>query len=99
MTTSTDNSLDISAQLFQQSTTPTSSATQTESMPALSQSSSTSTPDIHTSCPTQASRSAIGNSTDFLTDPIEIGRKEFSTTSPGSAQGRMVLWITPRSVI
>ncbi|SOV08435.1 uncharacterized protein UDID_17389 [Ustilago sp. UG-2017a] len=41
----------------------------------------------------------IGNSTDFMTDPIEIGRKEFSTTSPGSAQGRMVLWITPRSVI
>ncbi|SOV08917.1 uncharacterized protein UDID_17782 [Ustilago sp. UG-2017a] len=50
MTTSTDNSLDISAQLFWQSTTPTSSATQTESMPALSQSGSTSTPDIHTSC-------------------------------------------------
>ncbi|SPC61762.1 uncharacterized protein UHOD_11888 [Ustilago sp. UG-2017b] len=41
MTTSTDNSLDISAQLFWQSTTPTSSATQTESVPALSQSGST----------------------------------------------------------
>ena len=60
MTTSTDDSLDISAQLFQQSTTPTSSATQTESMPALSQSGSTSAPDIHTSCPTRASRSATG---------------------------------------
>ncbi|SOV06677.1 uncharacterized protein UDID_17571 [Ustilago sp. UG-2017a] len=60
MTTSTDNSLDISAQLFRQSTTPTSSATQTESMPALSQSGSTSAPDIHTSCPTRASRSATG---------------------------------------
>ncbi|SPC62903.1 uncharacterized protein UHOD_11833 [Ustilago sp. UG-2017b] len=60
MTTSTDNPLDISAQLFWQSTTPTSSATQTKSMPALSQSGSTSTPDIHTSCPTQASRSATG---------------------------------------
>ncbi|SPC67833.1 uncharacterized protein UHOD_12048 [Ustilago sp. UG-2017b] len=42
MTTSTDNPLDISAQLFWQSTTPTSSATQTESVPALSQSGSTS---------------------------------------------------------
>ncbi|SOV01714.1 uncharacterized protein UDID_18187 [Ustilago sp. UG-2017a] len=42
MTTSTDDSLDISAQLFWQSTTPTSSATQTKSMPALSQSGSTS---------------------------------------------------------
>ncbi|SOV02183.1 uncharacterized protein UDID_19124 [Ustilago sp. UG-2017a] len=60
MTTSTDDSLDISAQLFQQSTTPTSSATQTESVPALSQSGSTSAPDIHTSCPTRASRSATG---------------------------------------
>ncbi|SPC67042.1 uncharacterized protein UHOD_11460 [Ustilago sp. UG-2017b] len=60
MTTSTDNPLDISAQLFWQSTTPTSSATQTESAPALSQSGSTSTPDIHTSCPTRASRSATG---------------------------------------
>ncbi|SPC62446.1 uncharacterized protein UHOD_11533 [Ustilago sp. UG-2017b] len=60
MTTSTDNSLDISAQLFRQSTTPTSSATQTESAPALSQSGSTSAPDIHTSCPTRASRSATG---------------------------------------
>ncbi|SOV06117.1 uncharacterized protein UDID_19408 [Ustilago sp. UG-2017a] len=48
MTTSTDNSLDISAQLFWQSTTPTSSATQTKSMPVLSQSGSTSAPDIHT---------------------------------------------------
>ncbi|SOV06800.1 uncharacterized protein UDID_17918 [Ustilago sp. UG-2017a] len=60
MTTSTDNSLDISAQLFWQSTTPTSSATQTKSVPALSQSGSTSAPDIHTSCPTRASRSATG---------------------------------------
>ncbi|SOV02561.1 uncharacterized protein UDID_19607 [Ustilago sp. UG-2017a] len=60
MTTSTDDSLDISAQLFWQSTTPTSSATQTKSVPALSQSGSTSAPDIHTSCPTQASRSATG---------------------------------------
>ncbi|SPC65884.1 uncharacterized protein UHOD_11651 [Ustilago sp. UG-2017b] len=60
MTTSTDDSLDISAQLFWQSTTPTSSATQTESVPALSQSGSTSAPDIHTSCPTRASRSATG---------------------------------------
>ncbi|SYW82775.1 uncharacterized protein UBRO2_04897 [Ustilago bromivora] len=60
MTTSTDDSLDISAQLFWQSTTPTSSTTQTESMPALSQSGSTSAPDIHNSCPTQASRSATG---------------------------------------
>ncbi|SOV08565.1 uncharacterized protein UDID_17424 [Ustilago sp. UG-2017a] len=60
MTTSTDDSLDISAQLFWQSTTPTSSATQTKSAPALSQSGSTSAPDIHTSCPTQASRSATG---------------------------------------
>ncbi|SAM86370.1 uncharacterized protein UBRO_20277 [Ustilago bromivora] len=60
MTTSTDDSLDISAQLFWQSTTPTSSTTQTESVPALSQSGSTSAPDIRTSCPTQASRSATG---------------------------------------
>ncbi|SPC67391.1 uncharacterized protein UHOD_11737 [Ustilago sp. UG-2017b] len=60
MTTSTDDSLDISVQLFWQSTTPTSSATQTESVPALSQSGSTSAPDIHTSCPTRASRSATG---------------------------------------
>ncbi|SPC62920.1 uncharacterized protein UHOD_11842 [Ustilago sp. UG-2017b] len=60
MTTSNDNSLDISAQLFWQFTTPTSSATQTESVPALSQSGSTSAPDIHTSCPTRASRSATG---------------------------------------
>ncbi|SOV08087.1 uncharacterized protein UDID_17280 [Ustilago sp. UG-2017a] len=60
MATSTDDSLDISAQLFWQSTTPTNSATQTKSMPALSQSGSTSAPDIHTSCPTQASRSATG---------------------------------------
>ena len=60
MTTSTDDSLDISAQLFWQSTTPTSSATQTKSMPVLSQSGSTSAPDIHTSCPTRASRSATG---------------------------------------
>lgn len=58
--TSTDNSLDISAQLFWQSTTPTSSATQTESVPVLSQSGSTSAPDIHTSCPTRASRTATG---------------------------------------
>ncbi|SPC66412.1 uncharacterized protein UHOD_12231 [Ustilago sp. UG-2017b] len=58
LTTSTDYSLGISAQLFWQSTTPTSSTTQTESAPALSQSGSTSAPDIHTSCPTQASRSA-----------------------------------------
>ncbi|SOV05850.1 uncharacterized protein UDID_19047 [Ustilago sp. UG-2017a] len=60
MTTSTDDSLDISAQLFWQSTTPTSSATQTKSVPALSQSGSTSAPDFHTSCPTRASRSATG---------------------------------------
>ncbi|SPC66077.1 uncharacterized protein UHOD_11672 [Ustilago sp. UG-2017b] len=60
MTTSTDDSLDISAQLFWQSTTPTSSATQTKSVPVLSQSGSTSAPDIHTSCPTRASRSATG---------------------------------------
>ncbi|SOV01308.1 uncharacterized protein UDID_17623 [Ustilago sp. UG-2017a] len=60
MTTSTDNSLDISAQLFWQSTKPTSSATQTKSVPVLSQSGSTSAPDIHTSCPTRASRSATG---------------------------------------
>ncbi|UTT88104.1 hypothetical protein NDA17_003711 [Ustilago hordei] len=60
MTSSTDDSGDISAELLCQSTTPTSSATQTESVPALSQSGSTSAPDIHTSCPTQASRSATG---------------------------------------
>ncbi|KAJ1596913.1 hypothetical protein NDA14_000436 [Ustilago hordei] len=60
MTSSTDDSGDISAELLCQSTTPTSSATQTKSMPALSQSGSTSAPDIHTSCPTQASRSATG---------------------------------------
>ncbi|SYW86860.1 uncharacterized protein UHO2_06077 [Ustilago hordei] len=60
MTSSTDDSGDISAELLCQSTTPTSSATQTESMPVLSQSGSTSAPDIHTSCPTQASRSATG---------------------------------------
>ncbi|SPC65680.1 uncharacterized protein UHOD_11105 [Ustilago sp. UG-2017b] len=60
MTTSTDDSLDISAQLFWQSTTPTNSATQTKSVPALSQSGSTSAPDNHTSCPTQTSRSATG---------------------------------------
>ncbi|KAJ1577727.1 hypothetical protein NDA15_001377 [Ustilago hordei] len=60
MTSSTDDSGDISAELLCQSTTPTSSATQTKSMPALSQSGSTSAPDIHTSCPTRASRSATG---------------------------------------
>ena len=60
MISSTDDSGDISAELLCQSTTPTSSATQTKSMPALSQSGSTSAPDIHTSCPTQASRSATG---------------------------------------
>ncbi|SYW86336.1 uncharacterized protein UHO2_03837 [Ustilago hordei] len=60
MTSSTDDSGDISAELLCQSTTPTSSATQTESMPVLSQSGSTSAPDIHTSCPTRASRSATG---------------------------------------
>ncbi|KAJ1582141.1 hypothetical protein NDA15_003574 [Ustilago hordei] len=60
MTSSTDDSCDISAELLCQSTTPTSSATQTESVPVLSQSGSTSAPDIHTSCPTQASRSATG---------------------------------------
>ncbi|SOV03694.1 uncharacterized protein UDID_19120 [Ustilago sp. UG-2017a] len=38
MTTTTDDSLDISEQLFWQSTTPTSSATQTRNIPALSQS-------------------------------------------------------------
>ncbi|SOV04240.1 uncharacterized protein UDID_17033 [Ustilago sp. UG-2017a] len=38
MTTTTDDSLDISAQLFWQSTTPTSSATQTRNIPVLSQS-------------------------------------------------------------
>ncbi|SYW76453.1 uncharacterized protein UHO2_04694 [Ustilago hordei] len=60
MTSSTDDSGDISAELLCQSTTPTSSATQTKSVPALSQSGSTSAPDIHTSCPTRASRSATG---------------------------------------
>ncbi|UTT88585.1 hypothetical protein NDA17_004766 [Ustilago hordei] len=60
MTSSTDDSGDISAELLCQSTTPTSSATQTKSVPVLSQSGSTSAPDIHTSCPTQASRSATG---------------------------------------
>ncbi|SYW80944.1 uncharacterized protein UHO2_06406 [Ustilago hordei] len=60
MTSSTDDSCDISAELLCQSTTPTSSATQTESVPVLSQSGSTSAPDIHTSCPTRASRSATG---------------------------------------
>ncbi|SAM67716.1 uncharacterized protein UBRO_20242 [Ustilago bromivora] len=38
MITTTDDSLDISAQLFWQSTTPTSSATQTRNIPALSRS-------------------------------------------------------------
>ncbi|SPC68059.1 uncharacterized protein UHOD_12222 [Ustilago sp. UG-2017b] len=60
MTTTTDDSLDISEQLFWQSTTPTSSATQTRNIPALSQSGSTSTPDIYTSCPNRVSRSATG---------------------------------------
>ncbi|SYW84211.1 uncharacterized protein UHO2_03408 [Ustilago hordei] len=60
MTSSTDDSGDISAELLCQSTTPTSSATQTKSVPVLSQSGSTSAPDIHTSCPTRASRSATG---------------------------------------
>ncbi|KAJ1034255.1 hypothetical protein NDA18_001118 [Ustilago nuda] len=60
MTSSTDDSGDISADLLCQSSTPTISATHIESVPALSQSGSTSTPDICTSCPTQASRSATG---------------------------------------
>ena len=60
MTSSTDDSCDISAELLCQSTTPTSSATQTKSMPVLPQSRSTSAPDNHTSCPTRASRSATG---------------------------------------
>ncbi|KAJ1031078.1 hypothetical protein NDA18_002297 [Ustilago nuda] len=60
MTPSTDDSGDISAELLCQSSTPTISATHIESVPALSQSGSTSTPDICTSCPTQASRSATG---------------------------------------
>ncbi|SPC67502.1 uncharacterized protein UHOD_11761 [Ustilago sp. UG-2017b] len=60
MTTITDDSLDISAQLFWQSTTPTSSTTQTRNIPALSQSGSTSTPDIYTSCPNRVSGSATG---------------------------------------
>ncbi|SPC67345.1 uncharacterized protein UHOD_11497 [Ustilago sp. UG-2017b] len=53
MTTTTDDSLDISAQLFWQSATPTSSATQTRNIPAPS-------PDIYTSCPNQVSGSATG---------------------------------------
>ncbi|SPC67228.1 uncharacterized protein UHOD_11480 [Ustilago sp. UG-2017b] len=60
MTTTTDDSLDISAQLFWQSATPTSSTTQTRNIPALSQSGSTSTPDIYTSCPNQVCGSATG---------------------------------------
>ncbi|SYW81970.1 uncharacterized protein UHO2_00459 [Ustilago hordei] len=60
MTSSTDDSHHISAELLCQSTTPTISATHIENVPALSQSGSTSTSDIHTSCPTQASRSATG---------------------------------------
>ncbi|SAM62856.1 uncharacterized protein UBRO_20157 [Ustilago bromivora] len=60
MTTTTDDSLDISAQLFWESTTPTSSATQTRNIPVPSQSGSTSTPDIYTSCPNQVSGSATG---------------------------------------
>ncbi|SPC65965.1 uncharacterized protein UHOD_11659 [Ustilago sp. UG-2017b] len=60
MTTTTDDSLDISAQLFWQSTTPTSSATQTRNIPAPSRSGSTSAPDIYTSCPNQVSGSATG---------------------------------------
>ncbi|KAJ1023801.1 hypothetical protein NDA13_004636 [Ustilago tritici] len=50
MITTTDDSLDISAQLFWQSATPTSSTTQTGNISAPSQSGSTSTPDIYTSC-------------------------------------------------
>ncbi|KAJ1031949.1 hypothetical protein NDA13_002330 [Ustilago tritici] len=60
MTTTTDDSLDISAQLFWQSATPTSSTTQTRNIPVLSQSGSTSTPDIYTSCPNRVSGSATG---------------------------------------
>ncbi|SAM69412.1 uncharacterized protein UBRO_20458 [Ustilago bromivora] len=60
MTTTTDDSLDISAQLFWQSATPTSSATQTRNIPAPSRSGSTSTPDIYTSCPNRVSGSATG---------------------------------------
>ncbi|KAJ1576514.1 hypothetical protein NDA12_006588 [Ustilago hordei] len=60
MTSSTDDSGDISAELLCQSSTPMISATHIESVPALSQSGSTSTPDICTSCPTRASRSATG---------------------------------------
>ncbi|SPC65045.1 uncharacterized protein UHOD_11013 [Ustilago sp. UG-2017b] len=60
MTTTTDDSLDISAQLFWQSTTSTSSAVQTRNIPAPSRSGSTSTPDIYTSCPNQVSGSAPG---------------------------------------
>ncbi|KAJ1020474.1 hypothetical protein NDA13_005791 [Ustilago tritici] len=60
MTTTTDDSLDISAQLFWQSATPTSSTTQTRNIPVLSQYGSTSTPDIYTSCPNRVSGSATG---------------------------------------
>ncbi|SAM83797.1 uncharacterized protein UBRO_20790 [Ustilago bromivora] len=60
VTTTTDDSLDISAQLFWQSTTPTSSTTQTRNIPVLSRSGSTSTPDIYISCPNRVSGSATG---------------------------------------
>ncbi|SAM84759.1 uncharacterized protein UBRO_20848 [Ustilago bromivora] len=60
MTTTTDDSLDISAQLFWQSAAPTSSATQTRNIPVPSRSGSTSTPDIYTSCPNRVSGSATG---------------------------------------
>ncbi|SAM73171.1 uncharacterized protein UBRO_20314 [Ustilago bromivora] len=60
MTTTTDDSLDISAQLFWQSATPTSFATQTRNIPVPSRSRSTSAPDIYTSCPNQVSGSATG---------------------------------------
>ena len=47
----------------------------------------------------EAEFTEIGNSTDSMTDLIEISRKEDSNTSPGSARGKMVLWITLRLVI
>ncbi|SOV08867.1 uncharacterized protein UDID_17764 [Ustilago sp. UG-2017a] len=71
MTTTTDDSLDISAQLFWQPAAPTSSATQTRNIPALSQSGSTSAPDIYTSCPNQVSGSATGKK-DFTWSSADV---------------------------
>ncbi|SAM74948.1 uncharacterized protein UBRO_20504 [Ustilago bromivora] len=83
MTTTTDDSLDISAQLFWQSAAPTSSATQTRNIPVPSRSGSTSTPDIYTSCPNRVSGSATGKK-NFTWLSADILRLIFKLVFPGT---------------